>query len=95
MATAPDAPLRYQGAILIRSYRWVFPLIAYCLLIAVGAAGSTSPAETLDWSAAMLRHPGAAMLTTLAAVIIARSFSGYERATSRAARTIASVSMPW
>jgi hypothetical protein len=49
-----SALLRYQTAILLRSHRWIFPLIAYGLLIAVGAAGSTSLAETLDWSAAML-----------------------------------------
>jgi hypothetical protein len=49
-----SALLRYQTAILLRSHRWIFPLIAYCLLIAVGAAGSTTLAETLDWSAAML-----------------------------------------
>lgn len=48
------ALLRYQAAILLRSHRWIFPLIAYGLLIAVGAAGSSSLAETLDWSGAML-----------------------------------------
>jgi hypothetical protein len=48
------ALLRYQTAILFRSHRWIFPLIVYVLLIAVGAAGSTSLAETLDWSGAML-----------------------------------------
>jgi hypothetical protein len=57
-----SALLRYQGAILARSYRWVFPLIAYGALIAVGAAGSTPLAETLDWSAAML-VPVVAFLT--------------------------------
>ena len=46
------ALLRYQAAILLRSHRWIFPLIAYGLLIAVGAAGSTSLAETLDWTGA-------------------------------------------
>ena len=56
------ALLRYQAAILLRSHRWIFPLIAYGLLIAVGAAGSTSLAETLDWSGAML-VPVAAFLT--------------------------------
>jgi hypothetical protein len=48
------ALLRYQGAILLRSHRWIFPVIAYGALIAVGAAGSSSLAEQLDWSAAML-----------------------------------------
>jgi hypothetical protein len=56
------ALLRYQTAILLRSHRWIFPLIAYVLRIAVGAAGSTSLAETLDWSGAML-VPVVAFLT--------------------------------
>ena len=56
------ALLRYQAAILLRSHRWIFPLIAYALLMAVGAAGSTSLAETLDWSGAML-VPVVAFLT--------------------------------
>jgi hypothetical protein len=56
------ALLRYQAAILFRSHRWIFPLIGYALLIAVGAAGSTSLAETLDWSGAML-VPVVAFLT--------------------------------
>jgi hypothetical protein len=56
------ALLRYQTAILLRSHRWLFPLIGYGLLIAVGAAGSTSLAETLDWSGAML-VPVVAFLT--------------------------------
>jgi hypothetical protein len=57
-----SALLRYQASILVRSHRWIFPLIAYGLLIAVGASGSTSLAETLDWSAAML-VPVVAFLT--------------------------------
>jgi hypothetical protein len=56
------ALLRYQTAILLRSHRWIFPLIGYALLIAVGAGGSTSLAETLDWSGAML-VPVVAFLT--------------------------------
>jgi hypothetical protein len=56
------ALLRYRAAILLRSHRWIFPLIGYGLLIAVGAAGSTSLAETLDWSGAML-VPVVAFLT--------------------------------
>lgn len=56
------ALLRYQTAIMLRSHRWIFPLIGYALLIAVGAAGSTSLAETLDWSGAML-VPVVAFLT--------------------------------
>jgi hypothetical protein len=57
-----NALLRYQAAILLRSYRWIFPLVSYALLIAAGAGGSTSLAETLDWSGAML-VPVVAFLT--------------------------------
>jgi hypothetical protein len=56
------ALLRYQAAIMLRSNRWIFPLIGYGLLIAVGAAGSSSLAESLDWSGAML-VPVTAFLT--------------------------------
>ena len=56
------ALLRYQSAILLRSHRWIFPLIGYALLMSVGAAGSSSLAETLDWSGAML-VPVTAFLT--------------------------------
>jgi hypothetical protein len=59
------ALLRYQAEILLRSHRWIFPLIGYGLLIAVGAAGSTTLAETLDWSGAML-VPFTAFLTRAA-----------------------------
>jgi hypothetical protein len=55
------ALLRYETAILLRSHRWVFPLIAYGALILTAAAGGhpTGPAwlslaDGLDWSAAML-----------------------------------------
>jgi hypothetical protein len=64
------ALLRYQTAILLRSHRWIFPLIAYGLLLSVGAAsgagtgsaGGTPLPEGLDWSAAML-VPVVAFLT--------------------------------
>ena len=71
------ALLRYQTAILLRSHRWIFPLIAYGLLVAGGnATGATSPATSatllatqstqlaqgLAWSAAML-VPVVAFLT--------------------------------
>jgi hypothetical protein len=55
------ALLRYETAILLRSHRWVFPLIAYGALILTGVAAGTpvgppwlSLADGLDWSAAML-----------------------------------------
>lgn len=54
--------LRYQTAILLRSHRWIFPLIAYGVLISVGAASSMPLADGLDWSAAML-VPVVAFLT--------------------------------
>jgi len=66
------ALLRYQTANLLRSHRWILPLIAYALLISVGGAGSgkamTAPqrmqllADGLDWSAAIL-VPVVALLT--------------------------------
>jgi len=56
--------LRYQAAGLVRSHRWIFPLVAYALLISVGGGGSGAQSLTdgLDWSAAIL-VPVAALLT--------------------------------
>ena len=63
------ALLRYQAAILVRSNRWIFPLIAYGVLVLTGAAGGRpagppwlSLADGLDWSAAVL-IPVVAFLT--------------------------------
>ena len=57
------ALLRYQAASLGRSHRWIFPLIAYALLISVGGTGQgASLAVGLDWSAAIL-VPVVALLT--------------------------------
>jgi hypothetical protein len=71
------ALLRYQAASLFRSHRWIVPLIAYVLLIAVGGVGSHPAAGSaaalariegqalasgLDWSAAIL-VPVIALLT--------------------------------
>lgn len=65
------ALLRYQFAVLVRSHRWILPLIGYALLLAVGGAGGAvgaagpvgqSLASGLDWSAAIL-VPVAAVLT--------------------------------
>jgi hypothetical protein len=63
------ALLRYQAAILVRSNRWIFPLIAYGVLILTGTAAGRpagpqwlSLADGLDWSAAML-IPVVAFLT--------------------------------
>jgi hypothetical protein len=57
------ALLRYQAGILFRSYRWVFPLITYVVLISVAGVGQTqSLGDGLDWSAAML-VPVVALLT--------------------------------
>jgi len=58
------ALLRYEAAILLRSYRWLFPVITYALLVTVGFGGQTTLAEGLDWSAAML-VPAVALLTRL------------------------------
>jgi hypothetical protein len=56
------ALLRYQTAILLRSHRWIFPVIAYGALIAVAATGTTTLAGGIGWSAAML-VPVVAFLT--------------------------------
>jgi hypothetical protein len=58
------ALLRYQAANLLRSHRWIFPLITYALLLFVGGAGSGQRALTdgLAWSAALL-VPAVALLT--------------------------------
>lgn len=56
------ALLRYQAAILLRSHRWVLPVIFYGLLLSVGFASSTPLSEGLDWSAGML-VPVVALLT--------------------------------
>jgi hypothetical protein len=56
------ALLRYQTAIMLRSHRWIFPLIAYGALISVGAAASMPLSDGLNWSAAML-VPVVAFLT--------------------------------
>ena len=64
-----SALLRYQAAILLRSNRWILPLMAYALLLLTGAAGGKPAgppwlplADGLDWSAAML-IPVVAFLT--------------------------------
>jgi hypothetical protein len=65
------ALFRYQAAGLFRSHRWIFPLIAYALLISVGggsvrqataAVRAMTLAAGLDWSAAIL-VPVVALLT--------------------------------
>jgi hypothetical protein len=58
------ALLRYQGGLLVRSHRWVLPLIVYAALVSVGGAGpgNQSLSDGLDWSAAIL-VPVVALLT--------------------------------
>lgn len=57
------ALLRYQAGIMLRSHRWVLPLIAYVLLISVAGVGQKQPLLSgLDWSAAIL-VPVVALLT--------------------------------
>ena len=80
------ALVRYQAANLFRSHRWIFPLIAYALLISVGGAGSGKQAlaDGLDWSAAIL-VPVVALLT--------RSLLTAEPAEARAC--VSAASAPW
>jgi hypothetical protein len=58
------ALLRYESAIMARSYRWIFPVITYAFLVGAGIEGQTTLAEGLDWSAAML-VPVVALLTRM------------------------------
>ena len=46
------ALLRYQAANLFRSQRWIFPLIAYALLISVGGAGWAVSRSVTGWTGA-------------------------------------------
>ena len=55
-----SALLRYQSAILLRSHRWIFPLIGYGLLIAVGAAGVSPASAAISHTTAQAASPLAA-----------------------------------
>lgn len=57
-----SALLRYQAAIFLRSYRWIFPVILYGLLLSVGFSGGTPLAQGLDWIGAIL-VPVVALIT--------------------------------
>ena len=56
------ALLRYQMAILLRSHRWILPVLAYTVLTVAGDASVTPLRSGLGWSAAMLL-PAVALLT--------------------------------
>jgi hypothetical protein len=56
------ALLRYQAAILLRSHRWILPVLTYTLLTVAGEASVTPLRSGLGWSAAMLL-PAVALLT--------------------------------
>lgn len=58
------ALIRYQSSVLFRSHRWIFPLVGYAVLLAVGGAGAGAQSlmSGLDWSAAIL-VPAVAVLT--------------------------------
>ena len=57
-----SALLRYQAAIFLRSYRWIFPVILYGLLLSVGFSGGSPLAQGLDWIGAIL-VPVVALIT--------------------------------
>jgi hypothetical protein len=88
------ALLRYQAAILLRSHRWVFPLIVYALLITVGGLGGEQQAgqalERQQLGQALERQQlgqalawSAAMLLPVVA-LLTRSMLAAEPAASRA-----------
>lgn len=58
------ALLRYQGALLLRSQRWIAPLIAYAALVAVGIRPGDPVADSLGLVAAGL-VPAAAWLVRI------------------------------
>ncbi|MFD3452671.1 ABC transporter [Streptomyces sp. NPDC058691] len=56
------ALLRYQTALLLRSYRWLPPLLLYAAVLAIGLTAGPQPLlDSLGWSAAALL-PAAAWL---------------------------------
>ncbi|MBD0423774.1 ABC transporter [Streptomyces sp. TRM S81-3] len=48
------ALLRYQTALLLRSQRWVPPLVVYAAALAVGVQGGQPVLDSLGWAAAVL-----------------------------------------
>lgn len=59
------ALIRYQIGLLLRSHRWVGPVILYAtgvVVIGIGGSGGQPLSTGLDWSAAVL-VPTAAWLT--------------------------------
>jgi hypothetical protein len=54
------ALMRYQWAVLVRSHRWIIPVLLYLVLI--GVEGTTTLASGLTWAAAIL-VPVVAILT--------------------------------
>ncbi|MEZ0093442.1 ABC transporter [Streptacidiphilus sp. EB129] len=57
-----SALIRYQLALLLRSQRWLPPLLMFAMLITAGAFGGQQYGDSLGWCAGML-VPGAGWLT--------------------------------
>ena len=56
------ALVRYQAALLLRSQRWIVPVLVYAAALASGSNGGEPLGDALAWSAAMA-VPAAAWLT--------------------------------
>jgi len=56
------ALVRYQAALLLRSQRWLVPVLFYAAVLAAGSNGHEPLADSLAWSAAMA-IPAVAWLT--------------------------------
>jgi len=56
------ALVRYQAALLLRSQRWLVPVLFYAAAVAAGSNGGEPLGDALGWSAAMAL-PAAAWLT--------------------------------
>lgn len=56
------ALVRYQAALLLRSQRWLVPVLFYAAVVAAGSNGGEPLGDALAWSAAMA-VPAAAWLT--------------------------------
>lgn len=62
------AVLRYQAALLVRSVRWLPPLLLYAAVLAIGAGGRPPMLDALAWAAALIL-PVTAWLTRVCLLV--------------------------
>ncbi|MGC0415719.1 ABC transporter [Embleya sp. AB8] len=63
-----SAVVRYQAALLLRSYRWVPPVLLYAAVMAIGVAGGDPLLSSFAWAAAAIM-PTAVWLTRVAVTV--------------------------